>query len=143
MVRLAAGETVDFSEPPDVGHSYEPFVRQQLRAIASALGIPYELLSGDVSQVTFASGRHALLEYRRQLESIQHHLMVFQLCRPVWLAWTRFAVAAGVLPEGDYPDVRWIVPLQSHAGRQFLYKSCTGRKRHGNSLKIMVNFWCG
>jgi len=111
MVRLAAGETVDFSEPPDVGQSYEPFVRQQLRAIASALGIPYELLSGDVSQVTFASGRHALLEFRRQLESIQHHLMVFQLCRPIWAAWTRFAVAAGVLPEGDYSDVRWIAPL--------------------------------
>jgi len=111
MVRLQPGEAVEFSEPPDVGQTYEPFVRQQLRAIASALNVPYEILSGDVSQVTFASGRHALLEYRRQLESIQHHLVVFQLCRPVWEAWTRLAVAAGVLPEGDYRDVRWIAPV--------------------------------
>lgn len=113
MVRLKTGETVEFSDPPDAGITYEPFVRQQLRAIASALGIPYELLANDVSQVTFASGRHALLEYRRQLESIQHHLIVFQLCRPVWTAWVRLAIAAGMLPgtQSDYAGVRWIAPL--------------------------------
>jgi lambda family phage portal protein len=113
MVRLQPGEEVEFSEPPDAGPTYEPFVRQQLRAIASALGIPYELLANDVSQVTFASGRHALLEYRRQLESTQHHLMVFQLCRPVWDTWVRFAIAAGALPgqAADYGAVRWIAPL--------------------------------
>lgn len=111
MVRLRAGETVEFSEPPDAGGAtYEAFVRSQLRAIASALNMPYEILAGDVSQVTFASGRHSLLEFRRQLESIQHHLVVFQLCRPIWQAWVRLAVAAGVLPEADYA-VRWIAPL--------------------------------
>jgi capsid protein len=61
--------------------------------------------------VTFASGRHSLLEFRRQLESIQHHILVFQLCRPIWATWTRLAVAAGVLPEGEYSAVRWIGPL--------------------------------
>ena len=110
MVRLRPNEEVEFTEPPDAGATYEPFIRQQLRAIASALNVPYELLSGDVSQVTFASGRHSLLEFRRQLESIQHHLMVFQLCRPVWNAWLRLAVVAGALPEGNYQNVRWIAP---------------------------------
>jgi len=87
-------------------------VRQQLRTIASGLSIPYELLSGDVSQVTFASGRHSLLEFRRQVESIQHHLIVFGLLRPVWAAWVRLAVAAGQLPGNpeDYSTVRWIAP---------------------------------
>ncbi len=108
-VVLQGGQSVEFSDPPDTG-DFEPFVRQQLRSIGSALNVPYELLSGDVSQVTFASGRHSLLEFRRQLESIQHHLMVFQLCRPVWNAWLRLAVAAGALPEGDYSNLRWIAP---------------------------------
>ncbi|MEZ5398613.1 MAG: phage portal protein [Bryobacteraceae bacterium] len=113
MVRLQGGEEVEFSEPPEVGQQFEPFVRQQLRAIASALNIPYEFLSGDVSQVTFASGRHSILEFRRQLESIQHHLIVYQLCRPVWDAWIRFGIAAGVLPgqPTNYTDVRWVGPL--------------------------------
>jgi lambda family phage portal protein len=131
IVRLQPGEAVEFSEPPDVGQTYEPFVRQQLRAIASALNVPYEILSGDVSQVTFASGRHALLEYRRQLESIQHHIVVFQLCRPVWEAWTRLAVAAGVLPEGDYGDVRWIAPQLSMLDQRMEVQSVIQQIRAG------------
>jgi lambda family phage portal protein len=131
MVRLQPGEAVEFSEPPDVGQTYEPFVRQQLRAIASALNVPYEILSGDVSQVTFASGRHALLEYRRQLESIQHHIVVFQLCRPVWEAWARLAVAAGVLPEGDYRDVRWIAPQLSMLDQRMEVQSVIQQIRAG------------
>jgi len=131
MVRLQPGEAVEFSEPPDVGQTYEPFVRQQLRAIASALNVPYEILSGDVSQVTFASGRHALLEYRRQLESIQHHIVVFQLCRQVWEAWTRLAVAASVLPEGDYRDVRWIAPQLSMLDQRMEVQSVVQQIRAG------------
>ena len=131
MVRLQPGETIEFSEPPDVGQTYEPFVRQQLRAIASALNVPYEILSGDVSQVTFASGRHALLEYRRQLESIQHHIVVFQLCRVVWDAWTRLAVAAGVLPESDYSGVRWIAPQLSMLDQRMEVQSVIQQIRAG------------
>lgn len=144
MVRLQPGEAVEFSEPPDVGQTYEPFVRQQLRAIASALNVPYEILSGDVSQVTFASGRHALLEYRRQLESIQHHLVVFQLCRPVWEAWTRLAVAAGVLPEGDYRDVRWIAPQLSMLDQRMEVQSVIQQIRAGlisRSEAVSMSGW--
>jgi lambda family phage portal protein len=113
MVRLQPGEIVEFSSPPEVGISFDPFVRQQLRAIAGALNLPYEILTGDMSQITFASGRHGLLEFRRQLESLQHHILVFQLCRPVWNAWVNLALAAGALPlsSDDYADVRWVAPL--------------------------------
>jgi len=110
MTRLQPGEAVQFTQLPDVEQTYEPFVRQHLRAIASALNVPYETAGSDVSAVTYASGRHALLEYQRHLESLQHHVLVFQLCRPVWVSWTRAAVAAGALPEGDYSEVRWIAP---------------------------------
>jgi lambda family phage portal protein len=109
MVRLSPGEDIQFNEVPDFPN-YEQFVRGQLRAITAALNIPYEIAGNDVSAVTYASGRHALLEYQRHLESLQHHVLVFQLCRPVWANWTRAAMAAGVLPEGDYSTVRWIAP---------------------------------
>ena len=79
MARLKAGEEIDFSAPPDVGVSFDPFIRTQLRAIASALDVPYEYLSGDYSGVTFASGRHAILSYARQLSGVQDFIMVHQL----------------------------------------------------------------
>jgi lambda family phage portal protein len=109
--RLKPGEEVVFSTPPE-SRGFEVFIRTQLRAVASVLSMPYELLANDVSQVTFASGRHALLAWRRWLEMLQHHVLVFQLCRPVWGLWLRFAIMTGALPGSpeDYQPLRWIAP---------------------------------
>jgi lambda family phage portal protein len=114
MALLNGTQSVEFAEPPGCG-DFDPFVRAQLRLIASALNVPYELLAGDLSGVTFASGRHALLAYRRVLEFIQHHLMVHQLLRPVLATWLRMATALDILPgtPDTYNSVRWIGPVLS------------------------------
>ncbi len=112
VAELKIGESIEWNKPPEAGSSFEPFIRVQLRQVAAAHGVPYELLTGDVSQVTFASGRHALLEFRRRLEAIQHHTVIFQLCRPVIAAFSRFGEVAGVLllpPAAN--TIRWIAPL--------------------------------
>ena len=62
--RLGPGEEVQFSTPPESRY-FAPYVQTQLRAISSSLNMPYEMLAADVSQVTFASGRHALLQWAR------------------------------------------------------------------------------
>jgi capsid protein len=49
MIKLEPGENVEFTEPPATDAAFDPFVRTQLRRIAAGLGIPYELLSGDLS----------------------------------------------------------------------------------------------
>jgi lambda family phage portal protein len=108
--RLAPGEDVTFSTPPESRY-FEPYVRTQLRAIASALNMPYEIFS-DVSQITFASGRHALIGWKRWLEMLVNHVMVFEFCRPVWDLWVRYALMTGVLDGSveDYRRVRWVAP---------------------------------
>jgi capsid protein len=80
--------------------------------IASAIGMPYELLANDLSGVTFASGRHSILAYRRRLEALQYNVMVAMFLRPMMQAWLRLALGLGLLPgaPGDYP-VRWIGPV--------------------------------
>jgi len=111
MVRLQPGEEVEFSEPPGVETAFDPFVRAQMRRIAAGLGVPYELLSGDLSQVTFASGRAGLLEFRRTIETVQHAMLVPQLCEPVLRRWSELARAVGVLPaDADTEVRRWIAP---------------------------------
>jgi lambda family phage portal protein len=109
MVRLQPGEDVEFSEPPAVETGFAEFVRTQLRRIAAGLGIPYELLSGDLSQVTFASGRAGLLEFRRTVEAIQFGLLVPMFCEPVLRRWAELGRAAGVL-EGEVIVRRWVAP---------------------------------
>jgi len=111
MIRLQPGEDVEFTEPPATDAAFDPFVRTQLRRIAAGLGIPYEVLSGDLSQVTFASGRAGLLEFKRTIESVQYGLLIPLLCEPVLRRWTELARAAGVLPGDADTDVRrWVAP---------------------------------
>ena len=115
MQRLRPGQDVRFAEPADAGSSYEGFFRNQLRAVATAAGVTYEQLSGDLTQVNYSSIRAGLLEFRRRCEIIQHAVVVHQLCRPVWREWMRTAVLAGALKAPGFASdpapwltVKWI-----------------------------------
>lgn len=100
---LEPGEDIKFSAPADVGSSYAEFMRQQFRAVAAAMGITYEMLTGDLTQVNYSSIRAGLLEFRRRCEAMQHGVIVHQLCRPIWRAWMDQAVLEGLL---DLPGYR-------------------------------------
>jgi lambda family phage portal protein len=98
VVNLGAGETIKVADPPDFGDSYADFTTAQLRAIAAGLGLPYEVLSGDLSKVNFSSLRAALVEFRRRVTGWQFHTFVNDLCAPVWRRWVEYGVASGALP---------------------------------------------
>lgn len=84
---LEPGEEVEFSDPPDVIAGYADFMRQQLFAACAALGVPYEVLTGDMSRVNDRTVRVILGEFRRWVQQLQHNNLAFQVCRPVWSAW--------------------------------------------------------
>jgi lambda family phage portal protein len=112
MARLRPGDEIQFSTPPDPSQSFASFVNTQLRAISSALSLPYELCTGDLSQITFASGRAGLLAFERTCDAIVQ-MFAHQFCRPVWQWWARIMVATGELPETILTaPVRWTgVPI--------------------------------
>ena len=97
MQILEPGEDIKFSDPADVGGSYGEFLRAQFRAVAAAIGITYEQLTGDLSGVNYSSIRAGMLEFRRRCEMVQHGVLVHQMCRPVWAAWMKQAVLSGAL----------------------------------------------
>lgn len=99
---LEAGESVTFAQPADVGASYDAFLRSQFRAVAAAMGITYEQLTGDLTGVNYSSIRAGLLEFRRRCEMIQHSVLVFQLCRPIWNAFVDAAVLSGAIELPGY-----------------------------------------
>jgi lambda family phage portal protein len=112
---LEPGEDIRFSAPADVGSSYAEFMRQQFRAVAAAMGITYEMLTGDLTQVNYSSIRAGLLEFRRRCEALQHGVIVHQFCRPIWRAWMTQAVLEGALELPGYARrrrqhqaVKWI-----------------------------------
>ncbi|MCG5538953.1 phage portal protein [Halorhodospira sp. 9622] len=123
MQELGPGEDVKFSEPADVSSSYEPFIRQQLMAAATSAGTFYELLTGDMRGVNDRTLRVLLQEFRRRIQRIQYHLLVHQLCRPVWRAWMDAAVAAGALPleAQEYADNRRSIQRAKWTPQAWLY----------------------
>jgi lambda family phage portal protein len=113
---LPPGHSIRFAEPADVGGSYRDFMSQQLRTIAAGVGITYEQLTGDYSQVTYSSARAAMIEFRRQMTRTQNQVVIHQFCRPIWNRWFEAAVMSGriKLPSGmsvrEGSKARWVTP---------------------------------
>ena len=51
LIPLPPGTDIRFSNPTE-HDAYAPFVKNHLRAVAAGLGLPYELVSGDLEGVT-------------------------------------------------------------------------------------------
>lgn len=103
---LNPGEEVQFSQPPDVGQTYDMFMRQQLRGACVAAGVPYEIVTGDLGSLNDRVMRVVLQKFRRRIQAWQHQIVVFQLCRPTFNAWLDRAILSGALaePKGYYDD---------------------------------------
>lgn len=103
---LAPGKTVKFGSPPPV--TDDKFTARNLRKIAAALGVTYEDLSGDYSQVNFSSARMSRISHWGNVRDWQWNMLVPGLCAGVW-AWAMdAAVAAGALREA--PGAEWTAP---------------------------------
>ena len=71
--------------------------------------LPYELLTGDLSQVNYSSIRAGLVEFRRLIDAVQWQIIIPMLCQPSWDWFTEQAWAAGKLPQPRIP-VEWSPP---------------------------------
>jgi lambda family phage portal protein len=101
LIPLPPGADIRFSTPTE-HDAYAPFVKNHLRAVAAGLGLPYELVSGDLEGVTYSSIRAGLIEFRRRVEQLQHNVVVHMFCRPVWERFVRLVVLTGDLPARDF-----------------------------------------
>lgn len=101
------GEEVTFSSPPGVD-GYADYTKVSLRAVSAGLGVPYEALTGDLSNVNFSSGRMGWLEYQRSLATWQWAMFIPQFCGAVG-QWMLDALA---MTGEDVADVtvRWTPP---------------------------------
>jgi lambda family phage portal protein len=94
--RLSPGESLEFSDPPETG-GYSEYAKTQLRLIASGLGLPYNVLSGDLSDTSYSSARVGLIEFRKYIDAVQWQF-VHTFCRPIFKRWVELEVLRGGLP---------------------------------------------
>lgn len=76
------GEKAQFFAPTGSG-GFGEYVRKNEQIIAGGIGLTYEQLTGDLSQVNYSSYRAGLLSFRKQVECLQWLCLAPMFLRPV------------------------------------------------------------
>lgn len=104
---MPPGKEVSFANPPGVD-GYADYSSITLRAIAAGLGMPYEVLTGDLSKVNFSSGRMGWLEFQRFVDDVRWNMLIPMLCAGVFKWFLDAAELAGNNVEGV--TAMWTAP---------------------------------
>lgn len=105
LQELPQGSTVTFGSPPATqGHA--EYVTASVRRIAIGYDLPFEEVGGDLTGVSFLSGRLGEIHLARRVEQWQQHSMIPTLCDGLGRWFTEAAVMMGA-PRFD---IEWTAP---------------------------------
>lgn len=118
---LTGGKQISFASPPGVDGFKDVSVISQ-RAVATGFDVPYEFLSGDLSQINFSSLRAGFTEFGRHVKQWRSEMFLPHLCQGVF-AWFRDAAelagrdvsgirAKHISPRREYVDPTKEVPAE-------------------------------
>jgi lambda family phage portal protein len=103
IMNVGPGRQVTVVQPPTV-REYADYVKTNLRAIATGLGVTYEDLTGDYADMPFSAARMSRLRHWARIEDWRWRLMIPQFCDPVW----NWVVEVAAITRGVTPvDAEW------------------------------------
>ncbi|WP_375700974.1 phage portal protein [Bartonella sp. AA23NXGY] len=107
---LGENKEVTFSNPVEVGGSYEAFQFRNILKICAALNMPYAVVTGDVTRGNFSNVRTSIIQFRRHVKQWREHIIAFQFNRIVWERFVEMAVLAGCvnLPGWEENPLPWL-----------------------------------
>ena len=89
---LPPGKDIKFATPPlPQGEAYKFFITSFLHSIAAGVGISYESLTGDLSEVNFSSARMGWLEMSRNIDCWRFNMLIPQ-CNEHVFEWFNEAI---------------------------------------------------
>lgn len=86
---------------PKAAPGYVEYVKYALHLIAAGLGVPYEMLTGDMKEVNFSSARVRLLDFRRAVQQFQWLVFIPKLLVPIHEGFVEAAYLAGKIRQRD------------------------------------------
>lgn len=94
---------------PTAAPGYVDYVKHKQKIISAGMGVPYEFVTGDMSEVNFSSSRVRTNQYKRDVEREQWTLMVPMFCDRISARWLSLLEFTGAPAPADvYPD--WTTP---------------------------------
>ncbi len=103
---LEDGQEVQFSNPPEAGTTYSDYMRTSHLGTAAGAGLPYELMSGDIKEVSDRTLRVIVNEFRRLAEQRQWQMVIPQFCQKTIDWFVAAGVLIGKIGMGEADDVR-------------------------------------
>jgi lambda family phage portal protein len=108
ILNIPPGRSVDVVEPPQV-REYGDFSKTILRELASGLGVTYEDLTGDYSDMNFSSSRASHLKHWQRVDEWRWRMLIPQFCDPAFAWFVQAATIAGQI-RGEVTSARWSPP---------------------------------
>jgi lambda family phage portal protein len=112
IMNVPSGRSIEVVQPPTV-REYNDYCMITLRAIATGLGVPYEELTGDYTEMPFSAARMSRLRHQARVEDWRWRLLVPQFCNPVWnwvMETASIVGRSGINLVGSNPQARWTAP---------------------------------
>ena len=107
ILNVAAGRNIEVVQPPQA-RDYDAYSKSVLRAIATGLGVTYEDLTGDYTDMPFSAARMSRLRHWARVDDWRWRILIPQFCTPVW-RWAMQAAAIMQQAPAD-ADVTWSAP---------------------------------
>jgi len=107
---LPSGSTVTTASP-QMMQGFRDFEMAYIRKICMGYGVPYEVGSGDLSQVSFISGRLGRIGFNIKIDQWRWHMLVPQMCDGIG----RWFIQAAVIARGPLssnPKLTWTPPAR-------------------------------
>jgi len=125
---LEDGQEVQWSNPPEAGTTYSDYMRTQHLGTSAAAGLPYEIFSGDIKDISDRTLRVIINEFRRLAEQRQWQVVIPMMCDPCIRLFAEAALLAGSITADEFDSVRrvewaphgwaYIHPVQDVQGKQ-------------------------
>lgn len=112
FVKVSPNSQITFSTPPDPGNTKD-FEESQMRTISAGPGSPYELVSGDLSNINFSSLRIGMNPFLTEVESFQENIFIPLALNRIWEWFVDACDLAGLYTKSDeeeYPAATWTTP---------------------------------
>lgn len=125
---LDDGQKMEWSNPPEAGTNYSDYLRTSRLGTAAGAGLPYELMSGDIREISDRTLRVIINDFRRFAEQRQWQIVIPQFCQRVIEWFADASVLAGKLTLEERDDVvrcehaphgwEYIHPVQDPQGKK-------------------------
>jgi lambda family phage portal protein len=108
IMNVAPGRSVTVVDPPRVGE-FGTYSEITLRAIAAGIGVTYEDLTGDYTDLPFSAAKMSRNAHQNRLMDWRWRTLIPQFCQPVW-GWAMEAATILQLVGEPAPGAAWTAP---------------------------------